>query len=527
MFTLHHISYSHPNGDLLFDQLDLSILQKEKAALVGNNGAGKSTLLHIIATELLPTSGQVMLPVESYLVPQIFGQFDHLTIAEALKVDRKLKGLQAILNGDGAEENFSLLQDDWTIQERCEQALSAWELHGIDLELKLSAMSGGQKAKVFLAGIAIHQPGLILMDEPSNHLDRSARNMLYKLIENSPATLLIVSHDRKLLNLLDKTYELSPEGIRTYGGNYDFYASQKQLEQQALVYDLENRQKELRKAKEVERESVERQQKLDARGKKKQDKSGVSRIMMNTLRNSAENSSAKTKAVHADKISGIAAELHHLRMTLSDKGELKIGFNSSSLHHGKVLFKVDGLNHGYEGQMVWKEGLDFQITSGERISIEGKNGSGKTTLLKIILGLLLPIQGKVTQSIGSAVYIDQEYSLIDNSLTVYDQARSFNSGLVEHEIKIRLDRFLFDKNTWDKSCSSLSGGEKMRLLLCCLIIRQTAPELIVLDEPTNNLDMQSIAVLTQAVTNYDGTLIVVSHDERFITEVGCDRIVTL
>jgi ATPase subunit of ABC transporter with duplicated ATPase domains len=268
MFTLHHISYSHTNGDLLFNQLDLSILQKEKAALVGNNGTGKSTLLKIIAGELLPTSGQIMLPVRSYLVPQIFGQFDHLTIAQALKVDGKLKGLQAILNGDGAEENFTLLEDDWTIQERCAHALSNWELQDIDLDLKLSTLSGGQKAKVFLAGITIHQPQLILMDEPSNHLDVSSRHMLYELIESSLATMLIVSHDRKLLNLLDQTYELNTNGIRAYGGNYDFYAGQKKLEQQALLEDLENRQKELRKAKEVERDSFEQQQKLDARGKR-------------------------------------------------------------------------------------------------------------------------------------------------------------------------------------------------------------------------------------------------------------------
>jgi ATPase subunit of ABC transporter with duplicated ATPase domains len=208
MFNLQHISYLHLNGDRLFNKLDLSVHTGEKIALVGDNGIGKSTLLKIIAGEILPTSRQLSLSSKPYYIPQIFGQYNHLTIGEALKIDQKLKGLKAILAGDAAEENFTMLADDWTIEERCAKAMVHWGLQRFDLDVMLSQLSGGEKTKVFLSGIAIHEPQLILFDEPSNHLDKAGRDLLYNLIEHKAATMLVVSHDRKLLNLLDKTYEL-------------------------------------------------------------------------------------------------------------------------------------------------------------------------------------------------------------------------------------------------------------------------------------------------------------------------------
>jgi ATPase subunit of ABC transporter with duplicated ATPase domains len=207
---------------------------------------------------------------------------------------------------------------------------------------------------------------------------------------------------------------------------------------------------------------------------------------------------------------------------------MKFGFDSSSLHKGKILFMAKDINFGYDQLPLWSHPLHFQISSGERIALNGLNGSGKTTLIKIILGEIEPQTGSVYRAENKAVYIDQDYSLINNQLKVYEQAEKFNHfALHEHEIKIRLNRFLFTKDYWDKPCSSLSGGEKMRLMLCCLTISNQAPDIIILDEPTNNLDIQNIEILTTAIIEYKGTLIVISHDQYFLEQVDVKRTINL
>ena len=528
MLTLQNISYTHPNKDLLLSDINLTVNNYEKTALIGNNGVGKSTLLKIIAKELQPLNGQISVETEPYYVPQIFGQFNQLTIAQALRIEGKLNALKEILKGNTSEENFNLLNDDWTIEDRCSEALNYWKLNELDLSQKMGTLSGGQKTKVFLAGIFIHQPELILLDEPSNHLDIASRQLLYDFVQNTKSALIIVSHDRKLLNLLNSICELSKHGIKLYGGNYDFYKEQKQIENNALSQDIQSKEKALRKAKEKERETLERQQKLDSRGKGKQEKSGVARIMMNTLRNNAENSTSKLKSVHTEKISGLSQDLQELRSSLPDIDKMKFGFDNSALHKGKILFTANDINFGYNNKPLWKNNITFQIASGERIVLKGKNGSGKTTLINLILGDLEPQTGIIYRAENKSVCIDQDYSLLDNTLNVYGQAQQFNtSALQEHEVKIRLTRFLFTKNDWDKPCIALSGGERMRLLLCCLTINSKSPDIIILDEPTNNLDIQNVEILTTAINEYQGTLIVVSHDETFLEQVNIERTIEL
>lgn len=524
MLILQNLSYLHPNKDLLFENINLTVASRDKVALTGNNGTGKSTLLRIIAGELLPHDGQLHVDAPPYYIPQLFGQYNELTVAQALRIAEKLMALKAILAGEVTEQHLQLLNDDWTIEERCQEALQYWQLKELDLNQRMETLSGGQKTKVFLAGIHIHQPPLVLLDEPSNHLDTAGRELLYNFIQTTNFTLLVVSHDRKLLNLLNTVCELSARGITVYGGNYDFYTAQKQIENNALNQDIQSREKALRKAKEKERETMERQQKLDARGKRKQEKAGVARIMMNTLRNSAENSTSKIKSAHTEKISGISDELQALRNELPDIDKMQFGFDNATLHRGKILFTASGMNYGYGEKLLWNEHLHMQITSGERMVIKGLNGSGKTTLIRIILGELEPTIGKAYRAENKCVYIDQDYSLINNRYTVYEQACIYNNtGLQEHEIKIRLNRFLFAQEDWDKRCSSLSGGERMRLMLCCLTIGNQAPDIIVLDEPTNNLDIHNTAILTAAINSYEGTLIVVSHDEHFLAEIHVNR----
>lgn len=528
MILLQNISFGFPGGNLLFNHINLTIPSQTKSALVGNNGMGKSTLLKIMAGEIQPLSGNTNIQGENFYVPQMFGNFNHCTIAECLKIDQKLDALHKITNGEIDEKYFEILNDDWEIEERCQNALQYWGLENFELTKKLSELSGGQKTKVFLAGIQINQPDIIVLDEPTNHLDGEGRKLLYDLIDKTNAAVVMVSHDKALLNRVDTIFELSNQGISAYGGNFDFYTEQKEVEEEALYHDIHAKERALKKAKEKERETLERKQKLDARGKQKQEKSGVARIMMNTLRNNAEKNTSKLKSAHTEKIRGISGDLRDLRSSLKNFDQMKVHFNDSNLHSGKILIMAEEINFSYGKEDLWQEDLSLEIRSGDRICIKGSNGSGKTTLVQLLLGNIKPSVGNVRRAEYNAIYIDQEYSLIDQDSTIYEFVQTFNdSAMPESEVKTLLSRFLFGKDTWEKKGGVLSGGERLRLLLCGLSISNKAPDMMILDEPTNNLDLQNVEILTQSIKDYHGTLLVISHDEFFLQEIGIDREVVL
>ncbi|RLJ31579.1 ATPase subunit of ABC transporter with duplicated ATPase domains [Chryseobacterium sp. 7] len=524
MILLQNISFGFPGGNLLFNHTNLTIQSSIKSALVGGNGMGKSTLLKMIAGEIQPLNGSINIQGDIFYVPQMFGNCNCLTIAECLKIDQKLYALQKITDGEVDEIYFEMLNDDWDIEERSHQALEHWGFENFELTQKLDDLSGGQKTKVFLAGIQINQPDIIVLDEPTNHLDLNGRKLLYDLINKTDSTVVIVSHDRTLLNIVDTIFELSNQGIAAYGGNYDFYAEQKKVEEEALQNDIHSKERALKKAKEKERETLERKQKLDSRGRGKQEKSGVARIMMNTLRNNAEKNSSKLKCVHAEKITEISCDLRDLRSSLKNSDQMKVNFNDSNLHSGKILVTTEDINFTYGKGKLWKENISLKVRSGDRISVKGSNGSGKTTLIKLLLEKIEPTEGKINTAEFNSIYIDQEYSLINHESTLYDFVQTFNdSALQESEVKTLLSRFLFGKDTWDKKCGMLSGGERLRLLLCGLSISNKAPDMIILDEPTNNLDLQNVEILTNSIKNYHGTVLVISHDEIFLEEIEIDR----
>lgn len=555
--SIQQISYIHPDKEVLFSDLNFAISKGQKLGLVGNNGCGKSTLLQIIAGQLSPSSGVIVRPDDLYYIPQHFGQYDSLTIAQALQIDSKRQALHAILAGDASTENFTLLDDDWNIEERSIAALDSWGI-GHPLSYPLHLLSGGEKTRVFLAGMNIHTPSVILMDEPTNHLDSSGRQRLYDWVEKWRSTLLIVSHDRTLLNLLPEICELEKHQITYYGGNYEFYKEQKALMQEALQQRIDEKEKALRAARKVARETAERRDKQNVRGEKANIKKGIPRIVLNALQGKSEKSTSKLNGVHQEKAEKLTDERNQLRGSLSPTAALKTDFNSSSLHNGKTLVTAKNINFGYypnqndndsqnendcpsenntfdssnssklPAQLLWQTPISFQLKSGDRLHIEGTNGSGKTTLLKIITGQLEPQEGTLTRADFSYVYLNQEYSIIDDRNSILEQAYAFNSrNLPEHEIKIILNRYLFPAPEWDKSCRKLSGGEKMRLAFCCLMISNNTPDMFILDEPTNNLDIQSIEIITNTIKKYTGTVIAISHDNYFIREIGVDQRIAL
>ena len=540
--SIQQISYIHPDKEVLFSDLNFAISKGQKLGLVGNNGCGKSTLLQIIAGQLSPSSGVIVRPDDLYYIPQHFGQYDSLTIAQALQIERKQQALHAILAGDVSNENFTILNDDWNIEERSIAALDLWGLGQFTLSYPMNLLSGGEKTRVFLAGMNIHHPSVILMDEPTNHLDSSGRQRLYDWVEKYRSTLLVVSHDRTLLNLLPEICELEKHQINYYGGNYEFYKEQKTLMQEALQQRIEEKEKALGIARKVARETAERRDKQNVRGEKSNIRKGVPRIVLNALQGKSEKSTSKLTGVHQEKAEKLTNERNQLRGSLSPTAALKTDFNSSSLHTGKILVTAKEINFSYHSnsinndiqensiskQQLWQAPVSFQLKSGDRLRIEGANGSGKTTLLKLITGQLQPQEGTLTRTDFSYVYLNQEYSIIDDRNSILEQAYAFNSrNLPEHEIKIILNRYLFPASEWDKSCRKLSGGEKMRLAFCCLMISNNTPDMFILDEPTNNLDIQSIEIITATIKNYAGTVIAISHDNYFIQEIGVEQCILL
>ena len=619
---LSGVSFHYANQQPLFESVNLSVATGRKVSVIGNNGTGKSTLLKLIAGELTPSSGSIRCASTPYYIPQQIG-ITGISVSQALNVSDKIEALHAIYEGSEKYEYYDILADDWDIESRCRTALDEWGLPKVELNTPIDSLSGGEKTKLFLAGMSIHRPSIILLDEPTNHLDYKSRRKLYEFVSHSGATVMVVSHEVTLLNLLEDTYELSPKGVKRYGGNYDFYKVQKEIEEQALNQQINAEETALRLARKKAKEVNERQEKRSRQGEKNKDQ--VPRIMKKTLKDSRENTEAKLKDKHTAIIEQNRQRLADLRQKQNVACELKLDFENTLLHNGKVLISAHRINFRYDTGVLlqekpldirsqneehshlkedntaagnitsqseeqiqskedkgkehlqekpldienrnkehshlkedndntaagnitsqskerihakedgattkaflWKNPLDIEIRSGERIHLKGDNGSGKTTLLKLLIGELPPSTGEIIKADFSFVYLDQEYSKVKTSRTLLELAQTYNHrSLPDHELKLRLHRALFPKEMWDKPCHVLSGGERMRLYLCCLMISNQIPDVFILDEPTNNLDLLSLQILTSTIKNYRGTVLIVSHDQRFVEEIGITRVMEL
>ncbi|MCD8167503.1 MAG: ATP-binding cassette domain-containing protein [Tannerellaceae bacterium] len=528
MYYSKKISYSHPGNPILFNELSFTVHAGSKTGLIGNNGTGKSTLLQLMAGVLPPLSGEFIIKDPVWYIPQHTGQYDRQTVGEVLCISQKLAALHAILAGEATAENMEMLNDDWELEERVKDAFRKWKIEHLDPSHKFHELSGGEKTKVFLSGINLHEPAIVLLDEPTNHLDFDSRELLYRFLRQTHKTCLVVSHDRTLLEQLDFLYELSASGIKAYGGNYSFYREQKKIEAEALEEQVLEKEKAIRAARKIARETAERKQKKDARSEKYSSKMGISRMAVNTRRDKAEKSSTRLVNVHTEKLDTLGESLKKLKNEVQTEMNLVAGLHASALHKGKILLTACEVNFRYATGWLWQEDLSFRISSGERWLVKGTNGSGKTTLLKLLMGNLSPLKGRIERSGFSSLYLDQDYALLDGQLTVSEQAAAFNNrGLYDHEVKKQLTRFLFLPADWNKKCAGLSGGEKMRLVFCCLLLSNNIPDMLILDEPTNNLDVKSLDTITSVVKDFAGTLVIVSHDTWFTTTIGIDNVLEL
>lgn len=523
--SIQNLSRQHQTGESLFRNVSIQVNEGQKIALVGKNGVGKTSLLQMIGSSEKHT--EIKVSLSPYIVPQHLEFYDNKTIADVLGVQPKLEALKAILAGSAEQEYFDTLADDWEIENDLKIALAYWGIKDIELSTLLSNLSGGEKLKVFLAGILLNKPRFIVLDEPTNHLDYKGRELLYKWLDDSSSTIIVVSHDRSLLNLLTDIYELTPNGIKSYSGNYDAYVEQKEIEESALLRQFDAQKQELRKAKKNQQEVAERRQKQESRGASKTEKKSLPRIIANARKGEAQNTSAGLKGKHEEKISGLNETIQELQEKIDKTKKLKLEINNSALHQGKILAEAKEVNYAFAENKLWKENLTFTIHSGDRISIKGSNGSGKTTLIRLVTGSYQPTNGRLKLADFDCLYLDQNYSLIDPTKSVYEQAQGFNVNMPEHLVKKHLARSQFGQETWDKLCVNLSGGEKMKLALCSLLVSEKVPDMLILDEPTNNLDIDSLITLSLAVQAYQGCLLLVSHDKSFVEELNIERTIDL
>ncbi|MBX9703021.1 MAG: ATP-binding cassette domain-containing protein, partial [Silvanigrellaceae bacterium] len=393
----------------------------------------------------------------------------------------------------------------------------------------LEQLSGGQILKVYLCKFELGNYDFIILDEPTNNLDLSTRKYVYELIENWKKGLIVISHDKKLLNLMDSIYALSKNNIKIYSGNYDFYVQQKSIEENAVQEKYKTSGIVLKEQKHKRNEVLERQEKLSIRGAKNSENSGLPRITLGLRKMASEQTRGQIKDKHDALLEEAEKNFNAAKAALPLKHKIHIDLSFTCVPSHKKMISCLNINYFYPNsypRYLWEKPISFEVYGPERIALTGKNGTGKSTLLSMLMQQIKPTQGKVFVGSKKIAFLDQKISILKNEKNILENLKEI-SVKTEEELKNLLGRFLFYGNDSHKQAGSLSGGERMRAGLACLLSQEQAPQILILDEPTNNLDIDSLDILIGTINNFKGTLLVVSHDESFLQEINITRILNL
>jgi ATPase subunit of ABC transporter with duplicated ATPase domains len=505
-----------------------------RTGLIGVNGSGKSTLLRLIAGELRPASGLVRASGEVGYLPQAITLRTERSVSDMLGITAAIHALHAIEAGQADTGAFAAVGDDWDVEERARAWLDRLGLDRLGLDDRVERLSGGETVLVALAALFLRRPDVILLDEPTNNLDLDARTRLYDAVAAWTGVMVIVSHDRELLGLVDQIADLSDGTVRMYGGNLLAYEELLAAEQAAAQRAVAAAAADVRRERRDVADAQVKQARRDRQGRKLAESGSLPRIVANARRRHAQESAGRSRELHAERLQAARGRLEDAEQAVRDDAEIRVELPATAVPAGRTVLTVSGL-----AEARWHPAApvaavpvaaapqpgvlaDLILRGPERIALTGANGSGKTTLLRAIAGLAAP--PGLTIRRGAVIgYLPQRLELLDDSLTVVDNVRRAAPAASVNEVRASLARFLFRGERADRVAGTLSGGERFRAVLAALLLAQPAPQLLLLDEPTNSLDLASVRQLSQALAGYRGALLVASHDLPFLRSAGITR----
>ncbi|MBD2500062.1 ribosomal protection-like ABC-F family protein [Anabaena azotica] len=493
-----NLAYELSLEKTLFQGVHVSIEQGNRIALVGSNGVGKSTLLKILAGQIHPHIGSVMGHGSVYYLPQIS------TIKEEITTNTVLDFLTSISD------------EWWQIQEILQTQFHT----DIDLYLPVKNLSGGELTKLFLAIGLSKQPDLLLLDEPTNHMDLQALESLRQFLINFSGAFVIVSHKPFFLDqVTDVTWELTPVGLQVYGGNFSYYREQKEIELDAAMRSHEVARKELKRVQATAIQEQQRAAQAQRNGRAKLLNGSIDRAAAGTMKAKAQVSAGTAKKNHEAAVAKATQKVAETKIKTHKVTSIQL---EEKNHKRRNLVNIEGANLWISERKLI-ENIQLNIVTGDRISIIGANGSGKSSLVKAILGTDTHTtyfqSGEVSLAPNlKAVYLDQTYQLVNRQQTILENMQTANPSLNYQQLRQQLGHFLFKYNDVHKSASVLSGGELARLAIAIISISEI--DLLILDEPTNNLDIETTQQMISAINEYQGAILVISHDIDFMSRIN-------
>jgi ATPase subunit of ABC transporter with duplicated ATPase domains len=513
--VVNDLHFGWPEGDTVFDGLSFAV-GPGRTGLVGANGSGKSTLFRLVMGELTPQRGSVNRQGTVGYLRQDLTLDAAQAIDEVLGIAPVRRAVEAIERGDVAEEHFATVGDDWDIDERARATLDRLGLRHIGLDRRVGEVSGGEAVLLGLAAQFLRRPDVILLDEPTNNLDLDARRRLYEGIETWPGVMLIVSHDRELLERVDTIAELREGRIRMYGGNFTAYQHAVAIEQEAAERGVRAAESDVRRQ---QRELIDSQVMLSRRqryAKKMFENTREPRAVMRARKRTAQVSAGKHRIMQTEKLDEARERLATAEDAVRDDAEIVVDLPRTAVPAGRTVLTVEA------AELRCGTVVDLVLRGPERVALLGANGAGKTTLLETITGRLEPVSGSVRPAVPLR-YLPQRLAVLDDTDTIAANVARLAPTATDNAIRSRLARFLFRGDRADQLVGTLSGGERFRATLAALLLAEPAPQLLLLDEPTNSLDLASSRQLSQALAAYEGALIVASHDVAFLRTLGISR----